>query len=186
MRRKDWVFCTFFPISQRYCFRGIWTSRDLYFPKKRMLNSKHQVSLSHLKAIPLRAYKPAHMLSTTLFCCCVFSQSYWSNSPAVRGCNSSKGTTRAWSCAESSPIGVNIAVFLSAFEMVDTKDPVIMKAELISHSSSDGKGCWYSFPRSSFENENAKGPSLPKVQPENCQPQRWLRACERETNPNLN
>lgn len=44
--------------------------------------------------------------------------------------------------SEFGPIGANTAVFLTAFEMIDIKDPVIMKAEPISHSSSDRKGCW--------------------------------------------
>lgn len=93
----------------------------------------------------------------------------------MRRYNSSKGTIGTCSCFEFSPIGANIAVCLTAFEMVDTKDPLIMKAELTSHSHAERKSCWYQLPRS--ENQSVRGSPLPKVLTEDtCQIQLWARA----------
>lgn len=87
----------------------------------------------------------------------------------MRRCNSSKGTTGTCSLFEFSPIGANTAVCLIAFEMADTKDPVIMKAELTSYSHAERKSCWYQLPRSEIENQTVKGSPLPKVLTDICQ-----------------
>lgn len=136
MRRKDWVFCTFFPISQCCSFRGFWAPGDLCFPKKE--NPKFQI-LSQSPVWRPSFWGLINQLKCSQNSCSAvifFSQSYWSNSP-MRRCNSSKGTIGTCSCFEFSPIGANTAVCLTAFEMADTKDPVIMKAELTSHGRAE-------------------------------------------------
>lgn len=93
----------------------------------------------------------------------------------MRRCNSSKGTIGTCSCFEFGPIGANRAACLPAFEMADTKDPV-MKAELTSHSCAGRKSCCYQLPRSELENQSVKGSPLPKVLTDICQIQLWVRA----------
>lgn len=87
----------------------------------------------------------------------------------MRRCNSSKGTIGTCSLFEFSPIGANTAVCLTAFEKADTKDPVIMKAELTSYSRAERKSCWNQLPRSETENQSVKGSPLPKVLTDICQ-----------------